>query len=61
MKTIVFCDQYGQLGGGQQVLLELVSAALANSLAVKVLFPLALALTSLKPPGPRFGVFQPAR
>ena len=39
MKTIVFCDQYGQLGGGQQVLLELVSAALANSLAVKVLLP----------------------
>ena len=39
MKTIVFCDQYGQLGGGQQVLLELVSAALANSLAVKVLVP----------------------
>jgi len=37
--SIVFCDQYGQLGGGQQVLLELVSAALANSLAVKVLLP----------------------
>lgn len=39
MKTIVFCDQYGQLGGGQQVLLELVNAALANSLIVKVLLP----------------------
>jgi glycosyltransferase involved in cell wall biosynthesis len=39
MKNIIFCDQYGQLGGGQQVLLELVKAALANRFAVTVLIP----------------------
>ena len=39
MKNIIFCDQYGQLGGGQQVLLELVKAALADKFAVKVLLP----------------------
>ncbi len=39
MKKIIFCDQYGQLGGGQQVLLELVKAALANRFAVTVLIP----------------------
>lgn len=39
MKKIIFCDQYGQLGGGQQVLLELVKAALADRFAVAVLIP----------------------
>lgn len=39
MKNIIFCDQYGQLGGGQQVLLELVKAALVDKFAVKVLLP----------------------
>lgn len=39
MKNIIFCDQYGQLGGGQQILLELVKAALADKFAVKVLLP----------------------
>ena len=39
MKNIIFWDQYGQLGGGQQVLLELVKAALADNFAVKVLLP----------------------
>lgn len=39
MKNIIFCDQYGQLGGGQQVLLELVKATLADRFAVTVLIP----------------------
>ena len=39
MKKVIFLDQYGQLGGGQQILLELVSAALANNFAVEVLLP----------------------
>ena len=39
MKKIIFCDQYGQLGGGQQVLLELVKAARANGFSVTVLIP----------------------
>lgn len=39
MKKIIFLDQYGQLGGGQQILLELVSAALADDFAVSVLLP----------------------
>ena len=39
MKKVIFLDQYGQLGGGQQILLELVSAALANNFSVEVLLP----------------------
>lgn len=39
MKNIIFCDQYGQLGGGQQVLLELVKAAMADKFTVQVLIP----------------------
>lgn len=39
MKKIIFFDQYGQLGGGQQVLLELVRAALSGRFAVTVLIP----------------------
>ena len=39
MKKILFLDQYGQRGGGQQVLLELVNAALANNFAVNALLP----------------------
>lgn len=39
MKKILFCDQYGQMGGGQQVLLELVKAALSNRFTVTVLIP----------------------
>ena len=39
MRNIIFCDQYGQLGGGQQVLMELVKAAQVSKFAVKVLLP----------------------
>ena len=39
MKHIVFLEQYGSLGGGQQVLLELVRAALRTGFRVTVLIP----------------------
>lgn len=39
MKHIVFLEQYGALGGGQQVLLELVRAALTEGCRVSVLIP----------------------
>lgn len=39
MKHIVFLEQYGSLGGGQQVLLELVRAALQTGLQATVLIP----------------------
>ena len=39
MRHIVFLEQYGSLGGGQQVLLELVRAALALPCRVSVLIP----------------------
>lgn len=39
MKHIVFLEQYGSLGGGQQVLLELVRAALDTDFRVSVLIP----------------------
>lgn len=39
MEKIIFCDQYGQMGGGQQVLLELVKAAQANKQEATVLLP----------------------
>ena len=38
-KHIVFLEQYGSLGGGQQVLLELARAALAEGMTVSVLIP----------------------
>lgn len=39
MKHIVFLEQYGSLGGGQQVLLELVRAALHTGFQATVLIP----------------------
>lgn len=39
MKHIVFLEQYGSLGGGQQVLLELVRAALQTGFRATVLIP----------------------
>lgn len=39
MKHIVFLEQYGSLGGGQQVLLELVRAALRTGFRATVLIP----------------------
>lgn len=39
MKHIVFLEQYGSLGGGQQVLLELVRAALHTGFRATVLIP----------------------
>lgn len=39
MKHIVFLEQYGSLGGGQQVLLELVRAALHSGFQATVLIP----------------------
>ena len=39
MKHIVFLEQYGALGGGQQVLLELVRGALTEGCRVSVLIP----------------------
>ncbi|WP_303996981.1 glycosyltransferase family 4 protein [Desulfovibrio piger] len=39
MKHIVFLEQYGSLGGGQQVLLELVRAALHIGFRATVLIP----------------------
>ena len=39
MQHIVFLEQYGSLGGGQQVLLELVRAALHIGCRVSVLIP----------------------
>lgn len=39
MKHIVFLEQYGSLGGGQQVLLELVRAALQTGFQATVLIP----------------------
>lgn len=39
MKHIVFLEQYGSLGGGQQVLLELVRAALHSGFLATVLIP----------------------
>ena len=39
MRRIAFLEQYGDLGGGQQVLLELVQAALALGHQVSVLIP----------------------
>lgn len=39
MKHIIFLEQYGSLGGGQQVLLELVRAALDTGFQATVLIP----------------------
>lgn len=39
MKHIVFLEQYGSLGGGQQVLLELVRAAMHTGFQATVLIP----------------------
>lgn len=39
MRRILFLDQYGQLGGGQQVLLELAAAAVDQGWAVDALLP----------------------
>ena len=39
MKHIVFLEQYGSFGGGQQVLLELVRAALHTGFQATVLIP----------------------
>lgn len=39
MKKIVFIDQYGSLGGGQQVLVELIQAALTLPCDVAALIP----------------------
>ena len=39
MKHIIFLEQYGSLGGGQQVLLELVRAALDTGFQASVLIP----------------------
>jgi glycosyltransferase involved in cell wall biosynthesis len=38
--TVVFLDQYGSLGGGQQMLLELASSARQASYATTVLIPM---------------------
>lgn len=48
MKKIIFCDQYGQMGGGQQVLLELVKAAQASMHVVTVLLPAGSCADKLK-------------
>lgn len=39
LKTVLFCDQYGSLGGGQQILLELLKAAQACGFAAKAMLP----------------------
>ena len=39
MKTVLFCDQYGSMGGGQQVLLELARAAQASGIMAKAMLP----------------------
>lgn len=39
MKTVLFLDQYGNMGGGQQVLLSLVAAAAAEGWRTQALLP----------------------
>lgn len=46
--SILFLDQYGSLGGGQQVLLELVRAALSFGRQVAVLIPEGSCATKLR-------------
>ena len=48
MRHMVFLEQYGSLGGGQQVLLELVRAALALPCRVSVLIPAGPCVDKLK-------------
>lgn len=61
MKKIIFCDQYGQLGGGQQVLLELVKATLVNGFAVKVLLPAGSCAEQLISLGAEVQLIPPSR
>lgn len=60
MKHIVFLEQYGSLGGGQQVLLELVRAALHSGFQATVLIPEGPCSDSCAPWGHRSLLFPSA-
>lgn len=51
MKNIIFLDQYGTMGGGQQVLLEVVHAAIAAGHKTSVMLPDGLCALKLRAMG----------
>ena len=61
MKHIVFLEQYGSLGGGQQVLLELVRAALHIGFRATVLIPEGPCVDRLRALGAQVGVVPECR
>lgn len=61
MKHIVFIEQYGNMGGGQQVLLELVRSALTLDCTASVLLPAGVCAEKLRQMGAEVVPIQECR